>query len=61
MGQLACLDKMTLVRRQGHFAKKSQAFKALTGLPSNKSDNRNHKNLLGSNKPRPFKAPAGHP
>ncbi len=51
---------MTSVRRWGCPAQRDQATKASTGPSSNRSDDgdyEDHKNPLGSNKPRPFKAP----
>ncbi len=51
MGQLVCLDKMTLVTGYSQSAWRSQVFKASTGPPSsNKSDNKDYKDPLGSNK-----------
>ena len=40
---------MNLVRGQDCLAQKDQAFKALTGLLSNKSDNKNYVDPLRSN------------
>ena len=59
MGQQARLEKMTLVRGQTRPARKGQAFKALTNPSSIKSDNKDHKNPLKSNKPGPPKAFSG--
>ncbi len=51
---------MTLVRGQGRPVQRDQASKTPTGpFSSNKSDNRDHKDPLGSNEPGPSKAPAG--
>ncbi len=57
MGQPARLDKMTLVRERGQLARRSQASKTPTRPPSsNRSDNGDHEDPLGLNKPRPSKA-----
>ena len=56
---------MTSVRKQGCPAQKSQAFEAFNGSSSNRSNNGDHTDPLGSNKPKLFKvfadleAPAG--
>ncbi len=47
---------MTLVWGQGHRAQRNQASEATTSPSSNKFDNRNHKDSLGSNKPGPSEA-----
>ncbi len=61
MSQPACLEKMTSVRGRGQLVQKGQAFKApIVLLSSNKSDDRDHKDPLGLNKPRPSKTPTGH-
>ena len=58
MGQPACLEKMTSVKEQGHFIRRRQASKAPTSILSIRSDDRNHKNLLATNKPRPSMTPS---
>ncbi len=50
---------MTLVRGQSRSIQRSQASEALTGPLSNKSNDREYENLLGSNKPGPSEAFAG--
>ncbi len=50
---------MTLVRERGWSAQKSQTSKAPTGPSFNRSDDKDHKDLLGLNKPRPFEALIG--
>lgn len=46
---------MTSVQKQGYFIYRSLNFKAPINLSSYKFDNRDHKDLLGSNKPKPSK------
>ncbi len=59
MGQPARLEKMTSVRRRDQPAQRCQASKTPTGPPSsNKSDDGDHKDPLGSNKPGPSEASA---
>ena len=58
MGQPACLEKMTSAREQDCLVCKGQAFKALAGLLSIKSDNKDYKDFLRSKKPRPLEAPS---
>ena len=48
---------MTSVRGRGNLARRGQAFKVPTGSLSIRFDNRDHKHLLGSNKPGLPKAP----
>ena len=64
MGQPARLEKMTSVRERGCLAYRAQASEAFTD-PSSIRSNNDHKNSLGSNKPRPSeaspKAPSGPP
>ncbi len=48
--QLACFKKIISVQVWGYLAQRSYISKALIDLSSNKSDNRDHKNSLGSNK-----------
>ena len=57
---------MTSVQRRRRFVYRGQAPKVPIGPTSNRSNNEDHKDPLGSNKPgpseaptRPFKAPAG--
>ena len=57
MDQLARLDKMTSVKRQGCFVQKKQVSKVLIDFSSNKSNNGNYKDLLELNEPKPFEAP----
>ena len=57
MGQLARLEKITLIRRRDCLAQRDQAFKAFIRPVSNKSDNRDYTDPLGSNKSGPPKAP----
>ncbi len=55
MGQPTCLEKITLVWGQGS-STKSQVSKTSTGPPSNRSNNRDHKDFLRLNKPGPSEA-----
>ena len=50
---------MTLVKGQGCLALRSQASEVFIGPSSNKSNNEDYTNPLGSNKPEPSKAPTG--
>ena len=59
MGQLTCLEKITSVRRQGNFAQKNQVSKAPTSFLTNRSSDKDHKNLSRSNKLRFFEAFVG--
>ncbi len=66
-GQPAYLEKMTLVQGKGYPIQRVWASKAPTSSSSHKSDNKDHKNPLRSNKPpigppkasstRPLKVP----
>ena len=57
MGQLACLEKMTLVKGRGRFAYRARAFEAPTS-PFSVRSNDDKKDLLGANKPGPSEAPS---
>ncbi len=52
---------MTSVQRQSCFAQRGQASEAPTGPSSNRSDNRDHENPLGSNESGPSEASAEAP
>ncbi len=56
-GQPARLEKITSVQEQGRLAQRDQASKAPTGLSSNRSDDEDYKDPLGSNKRGSSKAP----
>ncbi len=55
-GQPAHLEKMTLIQRRGHLIWRSQASEALTGPSSNKFNDGDYKDSLGSNQPGLFEA-----
>ena len=60
IGQPARLEKMTSVRGQSCPIQRGQASKAFIGPLSNRFDNKNHINCLGSNKsgcPKAFAGP----
>lgn len=52
---------MIPIGEKDYLAYKRQASETPTGLLSNGFNNRDHKNFLGSNKPRPPKAPTRLP
>ena len=56
MDQLPHLMKMTLIKRRDCFIQKAPAIKTSIGFLSNRFDNKNHKDPLGSNKPKLSKA-----
>ncbi len=49
---------MTSIKERSCLAQRAQVFKAPTSLSSNRSDDKDYKNPLGSNEPEPSKAPA---
>ncbi len=58
MGQPVCFKKMTSVQGKGYLSQKNQVSEIPISLLSHKSDNKDYKNSLKSNKPlaKSFKA-----
>lgn len=59
IGQLACLEKMTLVYRKSCLVERGRTFQAPTGSLFYRSNNRDYKDGIGSNKSGSPKAPPG--
>lgn len=50
MNQPACLEKIISVQGRGHFSQKNRTFKTFTSPSSYRSDYKDNKDPLGSNK-----------